>query len=142
SFLFFFSSRRRHTRSKRDWSSDVCSSDLVYRLFTEPKNRPAGVQLLRRVRQAESFAGSARFLGFPGLGRGGAIHIGGGSIGVREPVQLRQGGVGGDPLGMRLGIDGRRFAVTGEKRGPVVAQFVDRLGDIRQRPVPACLLRG
>src|SRR5699024_4577624 len=27
--LFFFSSRRRHTRSKRDWSSDVCSSDLV-----------------------------------------------------------------------------------------------------------------
>src|SRR5699024_11983959 len=27
--LFFFSSRRRHTRSKRDWSSDVCSSDLI-----------------------------------------------------------------------------------------------------------------
>src|SRR5699024_11279908 len=27
--LFFFSSRRRHTRSKRDWSSDVCSSDLT-----------------------------------------------------------------------------------------------------------------
>src|SRR5437868_14471552 len=26
--VFFFSSRRRHTRSKRDWSSDVCSSDL------------------------------------------------------------------------------------------------------------------
>src|SRR5207249_6989129 len=26
---FFFLSRRRHTRSKRDWSSDVCSSDLV-----------------------------------------------------------------------------------------------------------------
>src|SRR2546421_1338990 len=26
---FFFSSRRRHTRSDRDWSSDVCSSDLV-----------------------------------------------------------------------------------------------------------------
>src|SRR5699024_11594338 len=25
---FFFSSRRGHTRSKRDWSSDVCSSDL------------------------------------------------------------------------------------------------------------------
>src|SRR6266498_2512255 len=26
--LFFFSSRRRHTRCGRDWSSDVCSSDL------------------------------------------------------------------------------------------------------------------
>src|SRR5699024_9711897 len=31
---FFFSSRRRHTRSKRDWSSDVCSSDLPMRPST------------------------------------------------------------------------------------------------------------
>src|SRR3712207_9014749 len=29
SLLFFFSSRRRHTRYWRDWSSDVCSSDLA-----------------------------------------------------------------------------------------------------------------
>src|SRR5687768_18124335 len=28
-FCFFFSSRRRHTRCSRDWSSDVCSSDLT-----------------------------------------------------------------------------------------------------------------
>src|SRR5204862_3545054 len=28
--VFFFSSRRRHTSSLRDWSSDVCSSDLPY----------------------------------------------------------------------------------------------------------------
>src|SRR3712207_9144927 len=28
-FFFFFSSRRRHTRYWRDWSSDVCSSDLA-----------------------------------------------------------------------------------------------------------------
>src|SRR5882762_4631210 len=28
-FFFFFSSRRRHTRFKCDWSSDVCSSDLI-----------------------------------------------------------------------------------------------------------------
>src|SRR5437868_14377255 len=43
---FFFSSRRRHTRSKRDWSSDVCSSDLEFQnlaasgmfvLFTNPR---------------------------------------------------------------------------------------------------------
>src|SRR5690349_22589718 len=33
-FFFFFSSRRRHTRSLRDWSSDVCSSDLA-----EPRHR-------------------------------------------------------------------------------------------------------
>src|SRR5690606_40428388 len=29
--FFFFSSRRRHTRFSRDWSSDVCSSDLTQR---------------------------------------------------------------------------------------------------------------
>src|SRR3989449_8197686 len=29
--IFFFSSRRRHTRCSRDWSSDVCSSDLFLR---------------------------------------------------------------------------------------------------------------
>src|SRR5712664_4156283 len=33
-FFFFFSSRRRHTRSDRDWSSDVCSSDLRRRCST------------------------------------------------------------------------------------------------------------
>src|SRR5690625_6093537 len=31
-FQFFFSSRRRHTRWPRDWSSDVCSSDLQHAL--------------------------------------------------------------------------------------------------------------
>src|SRR2546430_12947820 len=29
-FVFFFSSRRRHTRFDCDWSSDVCSSDLLF----------------------------------------------------------------------------------------------------------------
>src|SRR2546429_1626584 len=33
--IFFFSSRRRHTRCSRDWSSDVCSSDLKTRLKIE-----------------------------------------------------------------------------------------------------------
>src|SRR2546429_6602637 len=32
SLSFFFSSRRRHTRCSRDWSSDVCSSDLADRV--------------------------------------------------------------------------------------------------------------
>src|SRR2546422_7100274 len=34
-FFFFFSSRRRHTRCSRDWSSDVCSSDLCERCSVE-----------------------------------------------------------------------------------------------------------
>src|SRR5207253_7054089 len=47
---FFFSSRRRHTRWPRDWSSDVCSSDLClvsrqfFRLFHEVR-----VNRLRRA---------------------------------------------------------------------------------------------
>src|SRR6266699_4569536 len=36
---FFFSSRRRHTRCGRDWSSDVCSSDLGWTLI-DPDDRP------------------------------------------------------------------------------------------------------
>src|SRR5207253_10952836 len=36
-FFFFFSSRRRHTRWPRDWSSDVCSSDLRNRAAGRPE---------------------------------------------------------------------------------------------------------
>src|SRR6266576_4861814 len=39
SFVFFFSGRRRHTRSLRDWSSDVCSSDLGEDTLTDTKVR-------------------------------------------------------------------------------------------------------
>src|SRR5207247_2143645 len=45
SCAYFFSSRRRHTRSTRDWSSDVCSSDLWY-------DRNAIVDLLGRTGDA------------------------------------------------------------------------------------------
>src|SRR6266536_1787287 len=42
-FLFFFSSRRRHTRSTRDWSSDVCSSDLQRLVRAKGKIRAARI---------------------------------------------------------------------------------------------------
>src|SRR5258705_3371425 len=50
--IFFFSSRRRHTRCLSDWSSDVCSSDL--RLMTNnPKKiisiRGYGLEVVERV---------------------------------------------------------------------------------------------
>src|SRR5207245_8001387 len=35
--FFFFSSRRRHTRCYRDWSSDVCSSDLIQGVVLTPE---------------------------------------------------------------------------------------------------------
>src|SRR5436309_14366191 len=49
--LFFFSSRRRHTRFSRDWSSDVCSSDLDPRgrRHTDPRRRPGRRQRLQQA---------------------------------------------------------------------------------------------
>src|SRR5690606_36830491 len=41
--FFFFSSRRRHTRFSRDWSSDVCSSDLTMKPLTVAAALEAGV---------------------------------------------------------------------------------------------------
>src|SRR5579883_1025230 len=38
--FFFFSSRRRHTRFSRDWSSDVCSSDLIDRYMPDLTGSP------------------------------------------------------------------------------------------------------
>src|SRR5438874_12810398 len=49
--FFFVSSRRRHTRSLRDWSSDVCSSDLCLRklliVFTKGKDDQKLAQAIR-----------------------------------------------------------------------------------------------
>src|SRR5205085_6243251 len=43
---FFFSSRRRHTRFDCDWSSDVCSSDLLEMLLTgKPISARRGLEL-------------------------------------------------------------------------------------------------
>src|SRR5690606_40714965 len=53
---FFFSSRRRHTRFSRDWSSDVCSSDLAERSQRHHQLRQPRHQHLvgqRRERAAE-----------------------------------------------------------------------------------------
>src|SRR2546428_9839881 len=46
--FFFFSSRRRHTRSDRDWSSDVCSSDLGVRILRWSDVSAAQQEVLRR----------------------------------------------------------------------------------------------
>src|SRR5256885_6430384 len=51
--FFFFSSRRRHTRLQGDWSSDVCSSDLVGSASRNPVRGPSyrdvDLALMRRV---------------------------------------------------------------------------------------------
>src|SRR5690606_17307560 len=62
--LFLFSSRRRHTRFSRDWSSDVCSSDLA----SQPATQAAGHQgaqhpakAARQLRHAETGDGIQEF---------------------------------------------------------------------------------
>src|SRR3989442_11051206 len=51
--FFFFSSRRRHTRCGRDWSSDVCSSDLIdWRSGSDNLARNHGV-LIERINRTE-----------------------------------------------------------------------------------------
>src|SRR5206468_9043465 len=57
---FFFSSRRRHTRSDRDWSSDVCSSDLCAQpspCISAP--RSVKPECRRRTRVPPSFGSSS-----------------------------------------------------------------------------------
>src|SRR5207253_3783302 len=46
-FFFFFSSRRRHTRWPRDWSSDVCSSDLIGEIREETHHANKNHKFLR-----------------------------------------------------------------------------------------------
>src|SRR3989454_8902224 len=51
-FFFFFSSRRRHTRLQGDWSSDVCSSDLIGAVVAE-REREERVAVEGRVGRRE-----------------------------------------------------------------------------------------
>src|SRR2546429_153794 len=51
--IFFFSSRRRHTRCSRDWSSDVCSSDLPARCRLRPYVADTGLVLGQALDQGK-----------------------------------------------------------------------------------------
>src|SRR5437867_7879087 len=89
-FLFFFSSRRRHTRSYGDWSSDVCSSDLLgraagHRIWATSRSEakqeralelgadqvfPAGSRLPERVDAVMETRSEERRVGKEGRSRG------------------------------------------------------------------------
>src|SRR5207245_5220794 len=65
--VFFFSSRRRHTRCYRDWSSDVCSSDLVVEREAEARRvllRDAGYIIEDKLWRAYGTLRYARSLTF------------------------------------------------------------------------------
>src|SRR2546429_8319969 len=87
-YFFFFSSRRRHTRCSRDWSSDVCSSDLAHDVLHgrgEEVHRLGRGCLLDRERVAlqrpaflrGGFAGRAQWgAPAPARGRLGPLRLG------------------------------------------------------------------
>src|SRR5262245_63717826 len=86
---FFFSSRRRHTRCLSDWSSDVCSSDLVGILLGL-----AGVLLVVAPRAAHSRAElDAILLGLLGVAglAGGTLYFGRWGRGVPRSEERRVG---------------------------------------------------
>src|SRR5947209_12065067 len=67
-FFFFFSSRRRHTRYWRDWSSDVCSSDLlagvdIQSSLTTPANATGPVPIMLQFGFIGGFEGRGGFGG-------------------------------------------------------------------------------
>src|SRR4030043_1903138 len=98
----FFSSRRRHTRCSRDWSSDVCSSDLpsieetFYTLhpreYLQRKEQAGGQELIDQVRPEEYQRFAEEYLE---LGCGvAAIKAGHNGWDVRTGPPRRRGGPG------------------------------------------------
>src|SRR6266498_3488420 len=83
-FFFFFSSRRRHTRCGRDWSSDVCSSDLGDRVAIGALTRHhdvANSEVLQELCPIVSYA--AGEIGDPQVRHVGTI---GGSVAHADPA--------------------------------------------------------
>src|SRR5436305_15225823 len=72
----FFSCRRRHTRCGRDWSSDVCSSDLRWAL--DPANKAALIDLIvQHIKTSTAIAerrSEERRVGKEGRHEGSAAH--------------------------------------------------------------------
>src|SRR5256886_12376869 len=81
SFLFFFSSRRRHTRFDCDWSSDVCSSDLLILLM-------AGSRFTYRIWKEHRLYSPLAALGEP------VLVLGAGEAGARLTKELAHSQIG------------------------------------------------
>src|SRR5882762_7576336 len=101
--LFFFSSRRRHTRFKCDWSSDVCSSDLLVVALA------AGLPVAQIVGTAQKSSTSLLETGFGGILGHIALIIG---LGTLIGAILESSG-GAEVL------TGRLLRLFGENRAPL-----------------------
>src|SRR5690606_33023115 len=73
---FFFSSRRRHTRFSRDWSSDVCSSDLIEALVLQKEDKEGRLILSKKRAQYERAWGTIeKIKEEDGVVRGAVIEV-------------------------------------------------------------------
>src|SRR5690606_39682290 len=86
--FFFFSSRRRHTRFSRDWSSDVCSSDLCFLSGGAGVGHRCGVRGGRVRRDAVTMSSVRHHYPVPGKWRP-TVEIGRASC--RERVEIAAG---------------------------------------------------
>ena len=123
--MFFFSSRRRHTRLVRDWSSDVCSSDLVVRsndsltLTADDAMKMTQVEeLLKKYLAMRKVELGALDWGEPQAAAGSSL---------RETVSIKQGidsdlgrkitkEVKSAKMKVQMAIQGNELRVTGKKR--------------------------
>src|SRR5690606_9479167 len=78
--FFFFSSRRRHTRFSRDWSSDVCSSDLKGGAPSKASTTPEAKTMTNSIRRRSFALSLTTFLLAPALGCGSAVEADGYAI--------------------------------------------------------------
>src|SRR6266511_3232479 len=106
-FFFFFSSRRRHTRFSRDWSSDVCSSDLL------------GLALVRRLVELHEGSVEARS---DGEGAGTVFVV---RLPLAAPVE--RPGAGELPGKYREDGDGRRRVLVVEDNPDVAETMAEAL---------------
>src|SRR5437868_11421977 len=92
---FFFTSRRRHTISKRDWSSDVCSSDLLAMIIGVPLMQRLRIEVDGKAKQSE-------------LHQGHADDHGQGQPVPAQRSEERRGGKEGSERGELARLDARR----------------------------------
>src|SRR5207249_9119866 len=114
---FFFSSRRRHTRSKRDWSSDVCSSDLV--AFAKVNEKFLGASQLIIIAEGKAYCTAG---GKPCAGDHCTVCYPeeAGACGT-ETCEQRQGAIKDAETLNRLDLFGRYMAERPEVGGTVTA---------------------
>src|SRR3712207_7066875 len=97
-YFFFFSSRRRHTRYWRDWSSDVCSSDLAARVSPQYLSE---VERGRKEASSEILAAVTAALGLTLLDLAHGVAV---ELGAARTVTLSSapsGGAAGGPAASR-----------------------------------------